>query len=321
MGKVRQSFTAWEKLKVIAYAEAHGNRAAGREFSMFDLGDVKRTGYRKSLNKDGKPRSCSFLPSTWNWASWVGLRSPTAGIWCINSRIKITGIQTCEKGPHGSELQSIGRLVLCLNEAPQISNADQTPLTFDLPADTTINAKGASTVSIKTTGKEKKWGRRPGAGKDRSMLVLYAFLCHRSPVVKSVLNADKTDLAIIPGGMTSVLQPLDTSVNKHMKVALQQRWDAWMCGSDHTYTNQGGMRKPELYIICSWIKDAWEELGPEITIARSRNAAFQMPWMNLRMTFFGKTVVHVQQRKVMMTPLRRTLYTKMTVMMIHHSQF
>ena len=148
----------------------------------------------------------------------------------------------------------------------QISNADQTPLTFDLPADTTINAKGASTVSIKTTGKEKKWGRRPGAGKDRSMLVLYAFLCHRSPVVKSVLNADKTDLAIIPGGMTSVLQPLDTSVNKHMKVALQQRWDAWMCGSDHTYTNQGGMRKPELYIICSWIKDAWEELGPEIII-------------------------------------------------------
>ena len=237
----------------------------------------------------------------------MGLRSPTAGIWCINSRIEIKGAKTCEKGPRGPELQSIGRLVLRLHEAAQlvhqtpyphlpklpedyedkltkfqiftikmrkkhqyslsqIGNADQTPLTFDLPADTTINAKGASTVSIKTTGKEKKWGRRPGAGKDRSMLVLYAFLCHRSPVVKSVLNADKTDLAIIPGGMTSVLQPLDTSVNKHMKVALQQRWDAWMCGSDHTYTNQGGMRKPELTTICSWIKDAWEELGPEIII-------------------------------------------------------
>ena len=205
----------------------------------------------------------------------------------------------------------------------QIGNADQTPLTFDLPDETTINSKGASTVSIKTTGNEKNrftvmlactadggklppyvvfkrktmpklqfpkgvivnvhpngwfddditkdwlkrvWGRRPGAGKDRSMLVLDAFRCHRSPVVKSVLNADKTDLAIIPGGMTSVLQPLDVSVNKPMKVALRQRWNDWMCGSDHTYTNQGRMRKPELNTICSWIKDAWEELDPEIII-------------------------------------------------------
>jgi len=34
MDKVRQSFTAKEKLRVIAYAEAHGNRAAGREFTI-----------------------------------------------------------------------------------------------------------------------------------------------------------------------------------------------------------------------------------------------------------------------------------------------
>ena len=34
MSKVRQLFTAREKLKVIAYAEAHGNRATGREFSI-----------------------------------------------------------------------------------------------------------------------------------------------------------------------------------------------------------------------------------------------------------------------------------------------
>lgn len=34
MGNIRQSFTVREKLKVIAYAEAHGNRAAGRQFSI-----------------------------------------------------------------------------------------------------------------------------------------------------------------------------------------------------------------------------------------------------------------------------------------------
>ena len=34
MGKIRQLFTAREKLKVISYAEAHGSRADGREFNM-----------------------------------------------------------------------------------------------------------------------------------------------------------------------------------------------------------------------------------------------------------------------------------------------
>lgn len=34
IGKVRQSFTAKEKLRVITYAEAHSNRAASREFTI-----------------------------------------------------------------------------------------------------------------------------------------------------------------------------------------------------------------------------------------------------------------------------------------------
>lgn len=37
----------------------------------------------------------------------------------------------------------------------QIGNADQTSLTFDLSADTTVNPKVAPTVSIKKTGNEK----------------------------------------------------------------------------------------------------------------------------------------------------------------------
>ena len=40
-------------------------------------------------------------------------------------------------------------------EADQIGNADQTPLTFDIPHSTTIDTKGSSSVNIKTTGNEK----------------------------------------------------------------------------------------------------------------------------------------------------------------------
>ena len=37
----------------------------------------------------------------------------------------------------------------------QIGNADQTPLTFDMPYNTTVNTKGAKTVQLNTTGNVK----------------------------------------------------------------------------------------------------------------------------------------------------------------------
>ena len=40
-------------------------------------------------------------------------------------------------------------------ELSQIGNADQTPLTFDMPYNTTVNTKGAKTVQLNTTGNEK----------------------------------------------------------------------------------------------------------------------------------------------------------------------
>jgi hypothetical protein len=195
----------------------------------------------------------------------------------------------------------------------QIGNADQTPLTFDLPSDTTIAPKGSSTVTIKTTGNEKNcftimlactadggklppyvvfkrktmpklpfqkgiivqvhekgwfddritkdwlrvWQRRPGAGLTRSMLVLDAFRCHRSDNVKLLLNNSRTDLTIIPGGMTSILPPLDVSINKQMKNALRQKWNSWIQSDDHSFTTGGRMRKAGFTIICNWIIEAW----------------------------------------------------------------
>jgi len=47
----------------------------------------------------------------------------------------------------------------------------------------------------------------------RGMLVLDAFRRHRTQNLKTQLEEQRTDLSIIPGGMTSMLQPLD--VRRH----------------------------------------------------------------------------------------------------------
>jgi len=59
---------------------------------------------------------------------------------------------------------------------------------------------------------EKVWAKRPGGlFKKPSLLVCDQFKAH---VTKRLATKLKTHLAVIPGGLTSQLQPLDVSVSK-----------------------------------------------------------------------------------------------------------
>ena len=202
-----------------------------------------------------------------------------------------------------------------------IANADQTPLTFDLPSTQTLDFKGADSVTIKSTGNEKNrftvmlgaygdgrkmppyvifkrktmpkvtwpkgvivrchpkgwmdealtkdwvssvWCR--GASTTRRMLVLDAFRCHRMPSIKKILDQDRTDLVIIPGGMTSQLQVMDVICNKPFKDQMRQRWNAWMASGEHAFTPSGNRKKVDLVTITQWIKESWEAVDPSIIV-------------------------------------------------------
>ena len=55
------------------------------------------------------------------------------------------------------------------------------------------------------------WATRPGGlPRKKAMLVLDSFRCHRMPSIKSELRGMKTDLVIIPGGMTTDQTPAAT---------------------------------------------------------------------------------------------------------------
>jgi hypothetical protein len=66
------------------------------------------------------------------------------------------------------------------------------------------------------------WGQRPGALLRRpSLLVWDSFRGNLGDDTKRILTEMKTDLAVIHGGLTSVLQPLNVSVNKPFKDMLE----------------------------------------------------------------------------------------------------
>ena len=66
---------------------------------------------------------------------------------------------------------------------------------------------------------------------EQSLLVWDSFRAHLTDDVKAALRQRKIDVAVIPGGLTPVLQPLDKCLNKPFKDGCmnpgkksQQKW-------------------------------------------------------------------------------------------------
>ena len=57
-----------------------------------------------------------------------------------------------------------------------------------------------------------------------SLLVMDSFRCHFTDKVKKEVRKAGGTTAIIPGGCTPVLQPLDVSINKPFKAAVKTQW-------------------------------------------------------------------------------------------------
>lgn len=203
----------------------------------------------------------------------------------------------------------------------QIGNADQTPLCFDMPRNTTVEEKGARSVIVRTSGADKQrctvmlavtadgrklppyvifkrktlpkakfpqgiyvrvqekgwmsaelmvdwvktvWGRRPGGLLLPSMLVLDSFRGHLVDRVRNELKELRTDLAVIPGGLTSILQPLDVSLNKPFKDNVRRLYTTWMAGGQHQLTPGGKIKRPPVEMLCAWIVEAWQAISDEV---------------------------------------------------------
>ena len=108
------------------------------------------------------------------------------------------------------------------------------------------------------------WSKVGGLSHRKSMLVWDSFRAHLSNPVRRTLQSLNTECAVIPGGMTGILQPLDVSINKPFKDRLRNKWQQWMISGEHTLTASGRMRKAELNVICNWIKQAWDEIPTEM---------------------------------------------------------
>jgi len=72
------------------------------------------------------------------------------------------------------------------------------------------------------------------------------------------------NLAVIPGGLTSILQPLNVSLNKPFKDGVRKRWMEWMAEGILEFTANGYQKKPSEELILSGIAGAWQDISEEM---------------------------------------------------------
>jgi hypothetical protein len=116
---------------------------------------------------------------------------------------------------------------------------------------------------------DKCWARRPFGGltNGRSLLVWDQFRAHLVESVKRrTKRSHNTDIAVIPGGLTSVLQPLDVSVNHPFKCKLRELWTSWMSSGAPQFTAAGNFKRPPLATVTQWVKTAWDSIDSQIIV-------------------------------------------------------
>ena len=110
---------------------------------------------------------------------------------------------------------------------------------------------------------ENVWNRRPG---ERSLLVWDMFRSHITENSKARLSRTNTDIAVIPGGLTSLLQPLDVSLNKPFKGNVREEWNNWMLNGEKSFTKGGTMRAASLDVLCEFVIKAWGNVKKESVV-------------------------------------------------------
>ena len=98
------------------------------------------------------------------------------------------------------------------------------------------------------------------------MLVWDQFRAHKTETVKEQCATLNTTQAVIPGGLTSILQPLDVVLNKPFKDRMKQKWMAWMASGKQEFTKTGNMKRPSLSLVTYWVKEAWNDIPTEMVV-------------------------------------------------------
>jgi len=124
-----------------------------------------------------------------------------------------------------------------------------------------------------------------GESKTPTMMVYDSFRGHLEESVKKKFRERDIDLAVIPGGLTSICQPLDVAINKPFKDNLRKEWHLWMANGGAGETTAGNLRRARLSDVCGWVKRSWDDISGEVIIQSFKKCKISNPLNELKNNF------------------------------------
>jgi hypothetical protein len=190
-----------------------------------------------------------------------------------NSTVHPVGDKTVTIRTSGNEKQHFTVVLSCLANGtklkPLLVFKRKTMPKEKMPSGVvvTVNPKGWVDEAICLVWIEKVWNARPGALlKHKALLVWDMFRAHLMQSVKQKLRRHRTYQAVIPGGTTSVLQPLDVCLNKPFKANMRKQWHKWIVDGPKEKTKAGNLKRPGIELLTQWVCNAWEEIPNEMVV-------------------------------------------------------
>ncbi|GFW08974.1 pogo transposable element with KRAB [Trichonephila clavipes] len=84
---------------------------------------------------------------------------------------------------------------------------------------------------------------------------------HPSENVKNVLKSTSAKIAIISGGITKKLQPLDVSINRSFKSKVRKLWEQWMSNGEKNYMKMGKLKQASHENVSNWVLKVWNDVS------------------------------------------------------------
>ena len=100
------------------------------------------------------------------------------------------------------------------------------------------------------------------------------FKAHVTESTKKLATKLKTHLTVIPGELTSQLQPLDVSVNKLFRGFMHEEWAKWIEAPTHNVTPAGRVKRPSISNACERVKNSWQRVKTETVVKSLKKFGF-----------------------------------------------
>ena len=123
---------------------------------------------------------------------------------------------------------------------------------------------------MKETYVKRIWKRRPGEffNTGKSILLMDSAKSHLGNEVEHAFTDVNSSIMIIHGGMTPLLQFLDTYVKKPFKDIMKEKWEDRIVNGEAELTKKGNRKRASYQLAAEWADDTWKKVATDELIIK-----------------------------------------------------